>query len=147
MALAQFRVAQVSLYPLARTPAKAARALAEVQRSLSGPLTLVSSAPHPNPASAPLFRIDASLAIDVIGAYATLSFLLEFFRPVSEVWQIALPVFGPPLEGPVRLDGAYSTNPSATWQVWGHAPRTTITGLTSLYFTSEAASWAKPGAA
>ncbi len=147
MALAQFRVAKVSLYPLARTPAKAARVLAEVQRRLSRPLTLVSTAPHPNPESAPLFRIDASLAIDVTGAYATLSFLLEFFRPVSEFWHVTLPVFGLPLEGAVLHEGPHSTDPSATWQVWGHAPSSSITGLASLYFTSETASGEKPGAA
>lgn len=147
MALAQFHLAKVSLYPLARTPAKADRVLAAVQRRLSRPLTLISSAPHPNPESAPLFRIDTSLAIDVTGAYATLSFLLEYLRPVSEFWQVTLPVFGLPLEGAVLPAGPHVTDPAATWQLWGHAPRSTITGLDSLYFTAETASWAKPGAA
>ena len=114
---ARFPLLELSLYPAVRTARKAERVIGEVQRLLPLPLHLLSIAPHESPT--PLFRVDAEVTIDSSGAYPTFAYILEFLRPVHEMWEIVIP------------------SPSlchTRWHLWGGTKRTNVIGLAHAYF-------------
>jgi tetratricopeptide (TPR) repeat protein len=120
---ARFRLLTFSLYPAVRTQQKAERIMAKVQSLLSSPIKILPCAPHESPT--PLFRVNGELPISVVGAYAALTYALEYLRPLSAIWLVTLP----------EHDLS-----NTSWHIWGNASHTNVVGLAEVYFSADSES-------